>query len=157
MKSVFCAVLLALGLGSVAHAGGWYGEDAYLRCNPDVAQAVRRGDLTAWEHYQQHGQYENRVTDGNCNGGGGHDGGRYNPPRDGRDDGRYNPPRRDDRRDDRRGDDRYNDRAPRWWNESEYIRCNADVRRAVRRGEFRSGWHHYQAYGQYENRALRCR
>ena len=87
MKKVFFALVLALGLGSIAQAdNGWHGEDAYLRCNPDVAQAVRRGDLTAWEHYQQHGRYENRITDGNC-------GGR-------RDDGRYTPPRRDDRRDD---------------------------------------------------------
>ncbi|RYZ84909.1 MAG: hypothetical protein EOP04_17040 [Proteobacteria bacterium] len=156
MKKVFFALVLALGLGSIAQAdNGWHGEDAYLRCNPDVAQAVRRGDLTAWEHYQQHGQYENRVTDGSCQGG--RDDGRYNPPRrDDRDGGRYNPPpRRDDRRD--RDDRGGYDRAPRWWNEGEYLRCNDDVRRAVRRGEFRSGYHHYVAYGERERRALTCR
>ncbi|MGE3681318.1 MAG: hypothetical protein AB7G93_06285 [Bdellovibrionales bacterium] len=46
--------------------------------------------------------------------------------------------------------------APRWFDEHGYVRCNADVAHAIRRGDFRSGWHHYRAHGQYENRAPGC-
>jgi hypothetical protein len=55
----------------------------------------------------------------------------------------------------------YEPRGPRYgrvggFDEGEYLRCNPDVRRAVRRGEQPSGWVHYQRFGRYENRPLRC-
>jgi hypothetical protein len=42
------------------------------------------------------------------------------------------------------------------FNEREYLFCNRDVLRAVRRGEVRSGWEHYQTHGRYEGRRLSC-
>jgi hypothetical protein len=43
------------------------------------------------------------------------------------------------------------------FDESEYLRCNPDVRRAVNRGQFNgSGLNHYREYGQYERRRLSC-
>ncbi len=42
------------------------------------------------------------------------------------------------------------------FDEGEYLRCNPDVRRAVRRGEQPSGWAHYQRFGRYEHRRLSC-
>jgi len=56
----------------------------------------------------------------------------------------------------------YRDRGPRYrerryaFDEREYLRCNPDIRRAVYRGEFASGYQHYQRYGRNENRALSC-
>lgn len=41
------------------------------------------------------------------------------------------------------------------FNERRYLGCNADVRRAVNRGET-SAWEHYQQFGRYENRQLDC-
>jgi hypothetical protein len=60
-------------------------------------------------------------------------------------------PRRDyDRRDyDRRG-------GGYAFDEREYLRCNPDVRRAVRNGQMASGAAHYQEYGRRERRALSC-
>lgn len=61
----------------------------------------------------------------------------------------------------RERDDWYEER-PRYrgrriaFSEREYLRCNPDVRQAVRRGQFQSGWAHYQIYGQHEDRSLRC-
>jgi hypothetical protein len=61
----------------------------------------------------------------------------------------------------RERDDWYEER-PRYrsrrfaFSEREYLRCNPDVRQAVRRGQFESGWAHYQIYGQHEDRSLRC-
>jgi hypothetical protein len=52
-----------------------------------------------------------------------------------------------------RGRYRHRDYA---FDEREYLRCNPDVLRAVRRGATPSGWAHYQMYGRYENRRLRC-
>lgn len=37
-----------------------------------------------------------------------------------------------------------------------YMRCNPDVARAVRRGQFESPWHHYRTYGRREGRAPGC-
>lgn len=39
-----------------------FDEDAYLRANPDVAQAVRTGSLTSgWHHFETHGHKEGRY------------------------------------------------------------------------------------------------
>jgi len=41
--------------------GGGFDERAYVRCNPDVAQALRNGQLTsALAHYQKFGRREGR-------------------------------------------------------------------------------------------------
>ena len=42
------------------------------------------------------------------------------------------------------------------FDEGEYLRCNPDVRRAVRSGQMASGAAHYQEYGRRERRALSC-
>ncbi len=43
------------------------------------------------------------------------------------------------------------------FDEGEYLRCNPDVRRAVRNGQFGgSGLAHYREYGRRENRRLTC-
>ena len=42
------------------------------------------------------------------------------------------------------------------FNEREYLRCNPDVRRAVRRGIVSSGRAHYRVNGRYEGRRLSC-
>ena len=42
------------------------------------------------------------------------------------------------------------------FDEREYLHCNPDVLRAVRRGEQPSGWAHYQQFGRRENRQLNC-
>nr|WP_114946170.1 hypothetical protein [Microvirga calopogonii] len=55
----------------------------------------------------------------------------------------------------------YEERGPRYrgrpsaFNEREYLRCNRDVLRAVRRGET-SGLQHYLQYGRREGRRLSC-
>ena len=69
--------------------------------------------------------------------------------------------RGDDRGEDRRhrGDARdrqYDRRGGRAFNESEYLRCNGDVRRAVRNGQMESGRQHYEMYGRREGRKLSC-
>lgn len=61
------AMALVLVSGSVAFANQWHGEAAYLRCNPDVREAVYYGEFrSGWHHYQAHGRYEQRLTDGDC-------------------------------------------------------------------------------------------
>ena len=42
------------------------------------------------------------------------------------------------------------------FDESEYLRCNPDVLRAVRRGQMESGAVHYQTFGRRERRRLSC-
>lgn len=42
------------------------------------------------------------------------------------------------------------------FDEGEYLRCNADVRRAVNRGKMESGAAHYRMYGRREGRRLSC-
>jgi hypothetical protein len=42
------------------------------------------------------------------------------------------------------------------FDEGEYLRCNPDVRRAVRRGQMRSGAAHFREYGRREHRRLSC-
>ena len=45
------------------YRGGGFAFDErwYLRCNPDVLHAVRRGQMeSGWAHYQRHGRYEGR-------------------------------------------------------------------------------------------------
>ena len=42
------------------------------------------------------------------------------------------------------------------FDESEYLRCNPDVLRAVRRGQMKSGAVHYQTFGRRERRRLSC-
>ncbi len=56
----------------------------------------------------------------------------------------------------------YEERGPRYrgreyaFSEREYLRCNPDVLLGLRRGQVRSGWEHYQTFGRYEGRRLRC-
>lgn len=40
--------------------------------------------------------------------------------------------------------------------EDEYLRCHPDVRRAVERGEMKSGEFHYKTFGRREGRRLTC-
>ncbi len=47
--------------------------------------------------------------------------------------------------------------APGWFNDSCYLRNNPDVAAAVRKGDLRSGWHHYVLYGRTEGRNFSCR
>lgn len=42
------------------------------------------------------------------------------------------------------------------FDEQEYLRCNGDVLRAIRRGRIESGYAHYMRYGRYERRRLSC-
>lgn len=42
------------------------------------------------------------------------------------------------------------------FDEREYLRCNPDVLRAVRRGQMESGAVHYQVFGRRERRRLSC-
>lgn len=42
------------------------------------------------------------------------------------------------------------------FSESEYLKCNPDVRRSVQRGETVSGAEHYRIYGRREGRRLSC-
>lgn len=56
----------------------------------------------------------------------------------------------------------YEERGPRYrgrmsaFDEREYLRCNRDVLRAIRRGEVESGLAHYMRYGRREGRRLSC-
>jgi hypothetical protein len=56
----------------------------------------------------------------------------------------------------------YEERGPRYrepryaFNEREYLRCNRDVLRAIRRGELSSGLEHYRRFGRREGRRLSC-
>lgn len=50
----------------------------------------------------------------------------------------------------------YGYRDYRVFNERSYLRCNPDVRRAVYRGEFRSGYEHYVKFGRREGRRIWC-
>ncbi len=152
MKRIIAALMMTFGLSMAAQAAGWYGEEPYLRCNDDVRQAVYRGEFrTGYDHYLKYGQYENRVTNGQCgynnpppydNGGG------YQPPPPYDNGGGYQPPHYDD--------GQYS-RIPSWFDERGYLQCNPDVARAVRLGQFRNGYHHYMTYGRREGRNPRCR
>ena len=51
----------------------------------------------------------------------------------------------------------YRNYGSRGFDEREYLRCNRDVRAAVYRGEFASGFDHYRRYGRREGRRLTCR
>nr|WP_247636186.1 hypothetical protein [Methylobacterium sp. 37f] len=42
------------------------------------------------------------------------------------------------------------------FDEDEYLRCNPDVRRAVKRGEMASGEFHYRTFGRNEKRQITC-
>ncbi|MCJ2037175.1 hypothetical protein [Methylobacterium sp. J-068] len=42
------------------------------------------------------------------------------------------------------------------FDEREYLRCNADVRRAVEQGKMPSGAVHYRTFGRREGRRLSC-
>ena len=42
------------------------------------------------------------------------------------------------------------------FDEGEYLRCNPDVRRAIRNGEMESAMAHYQRHGRREGRRLSC-
>jgi hypothetical protein len=56
----------------------------------------------------------------------------------------------------------YEERGPRYrgrrsgFDEGEYLRCNPDVRRAVRRGQVGSGTEHFLLHGRREGRRLSC-
>ncbi|WP_375460095.1 hypothetical protein [uncultured Enterovirga sp.] len=77
-------------------------------------------------------------------------GGYGGPDRDYRDDDRRDRRERRDYRDDRRGGRGIS------FDESEYLRCNPDVRRAVRNGQVESGRQHFEAFGRREGRRLEC-
>lgn len=66
MKNFLITIMLVVAsIG--ASANQWYGEEAYLACNPDVRRAMYENrNMTAYDHYMRHGMYENRVTDGRC-------------------------------------------------------------------------------------------
>ncbi len=149
MKGILAAMMLVLGFSMSAHAGAWYGEEPYLRCNDDVRGAVYRGEFrSGYDHYIKYGRFENRVTDGNCRGNNPppyDNGGGYQPPYD--NGGGYQPPY-----DDGGG---YN-RPPAWFDEQGYLRCYPDVARAVRLGQFPNGYAHYVMYGQREGRNPQC-
>jgi hypothetical protein len=51
---------------------------------------------------------------------------------------------------------RYRGRGERAFNEREYLRCNRDVLRSVRRGQTASGLDHYLRFGRREGRRLSC-
>jgi hypothetical protein len=57
--------------------------------------------------------------------------------------------------DDRERGPRYRDRGYAF-DERAYLRCYADVRRAVYRGQFESGREHYMLYGRREGRRPYC-
>ncbi|MBC7741824.1 MAG: hypothetical protein H7061_06490 [Bdellovibrionaceae bacterium] len=63
-----------------------------------------------------------------------------------------------DQRNDFRRDERDRGGQNGSFNEEGYLRCNADVRRAVRNGSYRSGRDHYNQWGYRENRIIdgRC-
>ena len=42
------------------------------------------------------------------------------------------------------------------FDEREYLRCNPDVRAAVARGQFPSGFDHYRGHGRREGRRISC-
>jgi hypothetical protein len=42
------------------------------------------------------------------------------------------------------------------FDEREYLRCNPDVRRAVRNGQMESGAAHFRVFGRREGRRLSC-
>jgi len=49
------------GFDRADRGGGGFDERSYVRCNPDVAQALRNGQLTsALAHYQKFGRREGR-------------------------------------------------------------------------------------------------
>ncbi|GJE57762.1 hypothetical protein [Methylobacterium thuringiense] len=73
--------------------------------------------------------------------------------RDGREDG-YR--QRDRGYDDRDDDNRDRRRSGYGFDEGEYLRCNPDVRRAVRNGTMESGAVHYRVFGRREGRRLSC-
>ncbi|OFZ31387.1 MAG: hypothetical protein A2622_02025 [Bdellovibrionales bacterium RIFCSPHIGHO2_01_FULL_40_29] len=67
MKRIILAIAACIGLSSIASADQWYGDRAYIRCNPDVQRAIYDRRVTsAYDHYMRYGQSENRVTDGRC-------------------------------------------------------------------------------------------
>lgn len=79
---------------------------------------------------------------------------------DGRDSGydrRDDGYRERDRDDDERGyGGRDRGRGGYAFDESEYLRCNPDVRRAVNKGTMESGAVHYRVFGRREGRRLSC-
>jgi hypothetical protein len=126
MKALFAIAVIGLGLisalspaSSQPYRERYYGFDErdYLRCNPDVWAAVRRGEFASgFQHYQTNGRREGRRL--HC------------------------------------GERRYGGGE---FDEREYLQCNPDVWAAVRRGEFASGFQHYQTFGRNEGRQLWCR
>jgi len=104
---------------------------------PTAAQRYREPD-DGYEHRQRDHHSRGRDDDRN----------RY----DHRDRGQ-----RDWGRDHGRSDHRprYGARAPTFV-EGAYLLCNRDVLAAVNRGDFTSGFEHYQKHGRREGRPLRC-
>ncbi|MBX9931364.1 MAG: hypothetical protein K2Y56_07475 [Methylobacterium sp.] len=71
----------------------------------------------------------------------------------GRNDRRW---RDDDADPGRKRDRRYREEPHADFDEDEYLRCHPDVRRAVERGEMKSGKFHYRQFGRREGRRLTC-
>ena len=61
-----------------------------------------------------------------------------------------------DRYSDRYRDRPYDHRGYRGFSERDYLRCHRDVRAAVYRGQFESGYEHYRKHGRREGRQLFC-
>lgn len=54
--------MTAISGSASAQARGRFDEIFYLRNNPDVAYAVRRGEYASgYDHFMQHGRYEGRA------------------------------------------------------------------------------------------------
>ena len=130
-----------------------FDEAAYLKRNPDVAQAVEAGAFpSGWAHWKAHGRAEGRVVtrdfdeltyldlnpdvlravlSGQCSSGyahwiqGGSVEGRSVRPAEG---------------------------MPSGWNEARYLRLNPDVAPGVQAGIFASGYEHWTRQGYYEGR-----
>lgn len=132
-----------------------FDETQYLRLNPDVSQAVDRGDFASgWEHYTRCGRAENRpgavkryatfdetlylranpdisqaVARGDFESGWEH----Y--LRSGKAENRLDVVKQYAK-----------------FDETQYLRLNPDISQAVVRGDFASGWDHYLRRGKAENR-----
>ena len=61
-----------------------------------------------------------------------------------------------DRYSDRYRERHHDSRGYRGFSERDYLRCHRDVRAAVRRGQFESGYEHYRKHGRREGRQVFC-
>ncbi|RYZ82869.1 MAG: hypothetical protein EOP04_21165 [Proteobacteria bacterium] len=69
MKKLILILIASMTCFSASGAENSYftGEYAYLYCNDDVAEAVRRGEYRqGWDHFTEKGRSEGRILDGSC-------------------------------------------------------------------------------------------